>query len=332
MTKSRDTLISVESTPYYHCISRCVRRAFLCGEDRVSGNSYEHRRAWVEDKLLELPNIFAIDVAAYAVMSNHYHAVLHIDVERAKSWSDRDVVENWHRLFNGTVLSQKFLKEASLKDYELMALQPVIDEWRDRLQSISWFMRVLNEAIARQANQEDGCSGRFWEGRFKSQALLDEAALLACMAYVDLNPVRAKMAITPEKSHHTSIKKRCAAAKKSQQPNRISQQEKTLLPFVGNPKNDNPKYGIQMRLSDYLILLDNTGRIIRQDKRGYIDDNAKSVLKRLGVEEDKWLEMTTGFEGCFKNFVGHESSLRKASEILHYQRAPGLAACRSMFH
>ena len=331
MTKSRDTLISVESTPYYHCISRCVRRAFLCGEDALSGKSYEHRRAWVEDKLLELPDIFAIDVAAYAIMSNHYHAVLCINVERARSWTDRRVVENWHRLFHGTVLSQKFLKEESLQDYEAAALQPVIDEWRERLQSISWFMRVLNENIAREANKEDDCSGRFWEGRFKSQALLDEAALLACMAYVDLNPVRAKMARTPESSLHTSVKKRCEKAKISQQPNRMSQQEKSLLPFVGNSKKDNPKYGIQMRLSDYLILVDNTGRVIRKGKRGYIDPSAQKVLKRLGIEEEKWIEMTTGFETCFHSFVGNEVSLRQVSEVLHYQRPPGLSACREMF-
>ena len=110
MPKPRKTLIAVESTPYYHCVARCVRRAFLCGIDTLTGQNYEHRRAWLEDRLLELPKVFAIDIAAYAIMSNHYHVILHINTERANSWSDHEIVERWHQLFNGTVLSQKYLK------------------------------------------------------------------------------------------------------------------------------------------------------------------------------------------------------------------------------
>jgi len=332
MPKPRKTLIAVESTPYYHCVARCVRRAFLCGQDKVTGNSYEHRRAWLEDKLLELPKVFAIDIAAYAIMSNHYHVILHINTGRAKSWSDYEVVERWHQLFNGTVLSQKYLKnEGELSKVETLVFQQVIDTWRSRLQDISWFMRILNEAIAREANAEDGCTGRFWEGRFKSQALLDEAALMACMAYVDLNPVRAGMARTPEASEHTSVKKRCDKAAESKQPNHLNQQEKLLYPFVGNPKQDQPE-GIQMKLSDYLELVDCTGRVLRKNKRGSISTSADKILNRLDIDEDQWLEMTSNFEGCFSSFVGGESSLRMACENLHYQRPPGLATCKMMFH
>ena len=92
MATARKKQISLIDTFYYHCVSRCVRRAFLCGEDKVSGVSYEHRRAWVEDKLLSLGKVFAIDICAYAVMSNHTHIVLFVDVEQAKSWSMHEVI------------------------------------------------------------------------------------------------------------------------------------------------------------------------------------------------------------------------------------------------
>lgn len=330
MPKPRKSLIAVESTPYYHCVARCVRRAFLCGQDLQTGKSYEHRRGWLEVRLLELPKVFAIDVAAYAIMSNHYHAVLHINTARAKLWPDNEVVERWHRLFSGTVLSQKYLKDGSLPEAEMWAFQPVIDEWRLRLQDISWFMRVLNEEVARAANCEDGCTGRFWEGRFKSQALLDEVALLACMAYVDLNPVRAKMAKTPEESHHTSVKKRCEKAQTSKQPNRISQQEKSLYPFVGNPRQHQPE-GVQIRLSDYLKLVDATGRVLKESKHGQINASAQHILLRLNIDGQRWLHMTSEFEKCFSSFVGNERSVRMACDQLNYQRPSGLATSKRMF-
>ena len=216
MTRARSTLISPQDTPYYHCVSRCVRQSFLCGKNKFTGASYEHRRGWVEDRLHLLAEVFAIDVCAYAVMSNHTHVVVHINEDKAKSWSVTEVIQRWHRLYRGTLLSNQYVsphERENMPESMVVAVEEVAKIWRTRLSSISWFMRSLNEYIAREANKEDGCKGRFWEGRFKSQALLDEAALAACMVYVDLNPVRAKMATTPEQSDHTSIQYRINAAR-----------------------------------------------------------------------------------------------------------------------
>ena len=148
MPKPRYAQISLEATPYYHCIARCVRRAFLCGTDSVTGNSYEHRRRWIEDKMLSLSSVFALDVCAYAVMSNHYHIVLHIDKARCDNWSFDEVIERWHELFSGCILSQRYVKKYKLGVAELKTLEDIVKIWRNRIMDISWFMRILNEGVA----------------------------------------------------------------------------------------------------------------------------------------------------------------------------------------
>ena len=276
MPQSRKTQVSLIDTPYYHCVSRCVRRSFLCGEDKFTGQSYEHRRGWVEERLLFLSSVFSIGICAYAVMSNHTHVVVCVDKDMAESWSTEEVVRRWHQLYQGTLLSQKYQRGDALSKGELISLEETVTIYRQRLYDISWLMRNLNEYIAREANKEDGCTGRFWEGRFKSQALLDESAVLACIAYVDLNPIRAKMDTTPETSKHTSIRNRIQALIKGEQP-------KNLTRFVGNHRQDMPK-GIAYSLIDYCELVDCTGRCIREDKAGYIERHHSPILERLGLE------------------------------------------------
>lgn len=326
MPKARKSQISLMDTPYYHCVSRCVRRGFLCGEDPYTGKTYEHRRSWVEERLLYLAQIFAIDVCAYAVMSNHTHVVLHVNQSQAKSWSQQEVIERWHQFHKGTFLTRKWLepeKRAEMCNAELNMVESTAKIWRERLYSISWFMSSLNEHIAREANKEDGCTGRFWEGRFKSQALLDEAALMACMAYVDLNPVRAQMAETPEQSDYTSLKKRAAKAKSSKQP-------KKLFPFVGTPRKEMPS-GLPFKLKDYLQLVDVTGRMQRPDKRGSIPIHTNPIIQRLGLSEENWLTLACEFEGKFSGAVGKEHLLRQFHQHIGQKRTSGLHQSQQWF-
>ncbi|MDR8522656.1 transposase [Shewanella fidelis] len=320
MPRPRSTLISLEDTPYYHCCSRVVRRAFLCGDDKYTGKNYDHRRGWVEAQILKLTEVFAIDVAAYAVMSNHLHVVLYIDLDTVNGWSDREVVEQWHKLFNGTDLTQKFAKGEVIDECMVALLKQLIATYRSRLCDISWFMRCLNEPIARQANYEDNCTGHFWEGRFKSQALLDEAAVLACMAYVELNPIRAKMAKTPEKSDYTSLQLRVNAALKGKQPAK-------LLPFIGNERKYQPK-GINFSLQDYLMLVDETGRVVRDDKRGAISSEAENILNRLNIPMDNWIKITSEFGQLFHGPVGSLQELTHYCEHLEKRRRHFASSCQ----
>ena len=322
MPRPRRTLISIEDTPYYHCCSRVVRRAFLCGDDKYTGKNYDHRRGWVEEQILKLTEVFAIDVAAYAVMSNHLHVVLYIDVEQVNAWSDRDIVQQWHKLFNGTDLTQKFAKGEVIDEHLVVQLKQLIAIYRSRLSDISWFMRCLNEPIARQANLEDNCTGHFWEGRFKSQALLDEAAVLACMTYIELNPIRAKLAKTPEQSDFTSLKLRVEAALLGQQP-------RQLLPFIGNEKAYQPK-GIAFTLQDYLQLVDETGRVIRDDKRGAISSSAENILNRLNIPAANWIKIVTEFGLLFHGPVGTLQEFSSYCEHLNKRRRHFSSSCQYM--
>ena len=195
MTRPRKALISLADTPYYHVTSRCVRHAFLCGVDHYSGRNYEHRRQWVVDRIRLLSSLFAIDVCAYAVMDNHYHLVLKLCPEQIEGLSDDDVMNRWCALFKGPLLIQRCRDGEGLEGFERTTISDIVNVWRSKLSSISWFMHCLNQPIARQANLEDHCTGKFWESRFISQALKSEETLLSCMAYVDLNPVRAGIAI-----------------------------------------------------------------------------------------------------------------------------------------
>ena len=202
---ARKDLIAQGADCLVHAVSRCVRRSWLCGDDPYSGKNFDHRREWVRERAKKLVGHFAVEVLAYAVMSNHSHFVLWCRPSVAAEWSAEEVARRWLGLFG---------KRGNALETEVARVAPdakKIGIWRERLGNVSWFMRCLNEWLARKANAEDECTGRFWEGRFKCQLLEDEGAVLACMAYVDLNPVRAKVATCLEESRLTGVHDRICA-------------------------------------------------------------------------------------------------------------------------
>jgi REP element-mobilizing transposase RayT len=295
MPTPRNRLVSLDDTPYYHCISRCVRRAFLCGHDQLTGHNFEHRRQWVKDRIKLLSTVFAVDLCAYAVMSNHYHIVVRIDVEKVSSWSDREVARRWLQLFSKPAVIHRYLSGSTLSQFEQDRVTRWISTRRDRLQDLSWFMRCLNEPLARMANREDECTGRFWEGRFTSQALLDERAVLACMAYVDLNPIRAAIAQTPETSEFTSIQER------------IQYPDATDLMTFSKKGGDT---AIPFALKDYMELVDWAGREITGGKKGFIPTAQPPILVRLNMNSAPVLDYLRRTEQHTQVALGPVSQMR----------------------
>ena len=202
MTIARAHLVDPTVSRWYHCVTRCVRRAFLLSEGQ------QDRKLWIETRLEELAEIFAISVGGFSILDNHLHLLVRLDPEAAAGWSDEDVVRRWGRLFPPRDKSRRPL--AVSDDWVQAALveRGLDGGARQRLQSLSWFMKCLKEPLSRLANREDQTRGAFFEGRFKSVAILDEEALLATCTYIDLNPVAAGIAEVPEASAHTSIKER----------------------------------------------------------------------------------------------------------------------------
>ena len=303
MPRPRKEQISLSDTPYYHLVSRCVRRTFLCGFDKETQQSYEHRKDLIVDRLRLLSSLFAIDICSYAVMSNHYHLVVKIDPEQNEHWTDREVAERWTVIYRGPLLIQRWLVNGNLSETEQITVQSIISVWRKRLCDISWFMKCLNEPIARLANKEDGCTGHSWESRYKSQALISETALLACMVYVDLNPIRAGINQTPETSDYTSAQERITPKWSLQKAIHEQFKETAIeLPTTIKPllrfkevNEINPADALPITLIDYLELVDWTGRIIREDKRGAIAENTPSITERLNLNNDDWLPQAIKF-------------------------------------
>jgi len=251
MTTPRYQLVDNTSPLFYHLVSRCVRGSRLCGRDRLTKRDYSHRKRWLLHRLRRLAKAFSLEVHAYAIMSNHFHLVVYYDPEIAETWTDDEVVDRWLLACPPKTCPDITDSENSERLRRLWLSEPHrIERMRVHLSSLSMFMKQLKQPIARRANQEDGCQGHFFEQRFYSGALLTEEAVLAAMAYVDLNPIRAKLAQSIEQIQYASIEERLAGLENSTQ--RLDKLLGPLISGLNTPKSKS----MNIPLGDYLRRLE----------------------------------------------------------------------------
>jgi REP element-mobilizing transposase RayT len=341
MTVARVRLVDPQVTRWYHCISRCVRRAFLFDEGAFD------RKDWIEHRLRELAETFAVSVAGFAILDNHLHVLVRLDVDAATKWTDEEVARRWGRLYPPRDKSRKALDvsadwlAAKLKDARWIA------QTRLRLQNLGWFMKCLKEPLSRLVNREERTRGTFFEGRFKSVAVLDEESLLAVCAYIDLNPVAAGIARVPEQSEHTSVKQRVDHVRGQRRLKDLKEARRGsvagslaargleeshwLCPIEDRRRLDSSREGMieDFSLGSYLLLVEYTGRLLRPGKAS-IPQGVAELFTRLNTDEGTWsLRLRKLSEGRWwgRFFARSREKLRAAASHLGVHRLANLGGC-----
>jgi hypothetical protein len=333
---ARRDLFDPSEISVLHCINRCVRRCFLCGTDPVTGKNYEHRKEWLEERLAFLAGQFGIDVLGFAILSNHFHLVLRNRPDVVATWCDSEVATRWLRLC--PLRRETSGEPAEPTEVELNTIRNVperLAEVRRRLSDISWFMRMIAEPIARRANREDELNGRFWQGRFKAVKLCDEAAVLACTAYVDLNPIRAGLACSLESSSFTSVQKRLESlvppATPAARPDAwlapVALEESTTMrgPVpceTGRRASD--KGFLPISAAEYLCLVDWTGRQMVRGRGRAMPNHLAPLLVRVGIASEDWPALVSRFGRLFQRVAGAPHTLARLRTARAFR--PGQAA------
>jgi REP element-mobilizing transposase RayT len=344
MATARAHLVNPSVALWYHCTSRCVRQAFLLNDEH--GVS---RKQWLEKRIEFLTEHLAISVASFAIMDNHFHMLVRLDPDRADQWSDEEVARRWLTLCPPRDRTKKGTPDEIMQACiaEQLKQPGWVQEIRKRLKCLSWFMRLLKEPLARMANKQDNKKGHFFEGRFKSIAVLDEESLLATSAYIDLNPVAANLAATPEESQHTSIEQRVKHVKKQHRlrdlqvpkdgtvadPRRTAclEDDHWLCPIEDRRNVDSKRQAMVegFTLGRYLLLVDYTGRLIRHGKAS-LPAELEGIFERLGTDAETWRERIEKFQK--RNFVGRflaasKQRLKEVAAALGLKRVMNLDHC-----
>jgi hypothetical protein len=340
---ARVEVFAADEIAIVHVMNRTVRRCFLFGFDSVSGKNYDHRKQWIDDQLRQQAMYFGIDLLSYSILSNHFHVMLRSRPDIVREWSDNEVARRWLMLCPRLRDEQRRPIEPTEFEINRIVNNPQkLAAIRNRLSDISWWMRLLSQHIAQRANREDGEIGKFFQARYRAVRMLDETATLACSAYVDLNPVRARQARTVDTSDYTSAQLRArdlqarsvsppvdsavnpAASATTEFPSDgnpsatmsldnarhlapIDLQEGTTTPgpdaHAGGDRCSNKGF-LPMSTEQYLELLNWTARRVVHDKSELTPPQVVSLLQRSGLSDETWCGLVRDFGRLFSLVAG----------------------------
>lgn len=328
---ARAEVYSPQEIAVVHVMNRVVRRCFLMGDDPLTGRNFDHRKLWIENRLRLFAANFGIDLLNFAILSNHFHLVLRSRPDVVATWDDTQVSQRWLQLCPVRKRSDGSAEIPTEAELNSIRRNPDrLIEIRDRLSDISWWMRLLDQYIAERANREEDESGKFWQNRFVGTRLLDEASILACSAYVDLNPIRAAIAETIELSDHTSAQLRARAIAEEASSTKDEQPESSVTAASARPDafiapvqidalrdalgaqpsssaaRCSDKGFLEMTAADYLSLLDWTSQHAAGGKKGVVTPSVATppILARLGLKPEAWLVLTRKFGRMFYLVAG----------------------------
>lgn len=290
--KARRDVIDESSVGAYHVWTRAARRAHLMGRDLATGRDFSHRKELIRRRIEDLASIYAVECLDHTVLDNHLHLILRNRPDIVAGWSDDEVARRWLRLCAATLRLKDEPKPEAVAD--LVADPKRLADARKALSSISSFMQHLKQSVAVVFNFEDNCTGCFWQSRFSCERLPDEAALLVCSLYVNLNPIRAGLARSPEEAEYTSAYARIQDAR-SGDPAR-PQSGYLAAVHVDGDGYDGVRAGrrasnkgyLELRLAEYLELLDAIARRERAESSGGELLEYPPLLQRLGIGVADW--------------------------------------------
>ena len=332
--KCRGDVVDPAQVQVFHVLNRTVRRCWLFGDDPLTGINYNHRKGWIEDRLRHFAACFGIDLLSFAILSNHYHLMLRSRPDIVTSWDDTEVARRWLLICPMRKHADGSPCEPTPQELDTIRnCNEKTTEIRSRLSDISWWMRLLDQRIARRCNDEDQAKGRFFEDRFKAIPLIDEQAITACAVYIDLNLIRAHVAKTVELSNHTSGQLRARAFKKNltkstdkqtvdEHAIEVNAADAFLSPISTSGDSQTPglmpsrtgkrcsdKGFLAMKEQAYLELLDWTRSA--SEEPGRRDITRPPTLSKWGISSPVWLKMATDFSKLFPTMAGMPQHVKR---------------------